>query len=143
MDNSINEGTLDTLKRLSDVIEYPTLVLGENTYVGFQSYDKFSTELQNWAAENNALLNEIDTGLIIEEGREYIEQEFEYIGEVESQEYIDGKYIYTYFDSVLEDEQEVTVLFETILEYNFTEKKYILISRNQIIQDEEEEENTQ
>lgn len=135
MDSSVEEGTLDTLERLSGVTEYPTLVLGENTYVGFQTYEDFSAELQKWATENSALLNEIDTEAIIEEGIEYIKQEFKFSGEMESQTYTDGKYRYTYVDTMVEDEQENEFLFETVLEYNFTKKEFILVSRNQINQE--------
>jgi hypothetical protein len=89
-------------------------------------------------------LNEIDTDLILEKGIKYLEQEFGYAGKIESQEYVDGKYIYRYIDSLLgEDDYETSLLFEIVLEYNFNEEEFILISRNQVTQDREQYKNTQ
>lgn len=72
MDTSIEEGTLGTLERLYDVQEYPTLVLGEENYPGFTSYDEFTLALRSWAKDNNALLNILSEEDIVDLGKDYL-----------------------------------------------------------------------
>jgi len=53
LDASINESTIETLERLYEINTYPTLVLDEQIYSGFISYDELLQNISRWAEEND------------------------------------------------------------------------------------------
>lgn len=95
MDSSVKESTLETLERLSGVEIYPTIVLGDTTYVDFQSYEDLKLELEEWADNNNALLQEFDSEYLLEQGIEFIKKELGY-ADVVSSKYENDIFTYEY-----------------------------------------------
>ncbi|MFT7327877.1 MAG: thiol-disulfide isomerase/thioredoxin [Crocinitomicaceae bacterium] len=114
MDSSLDEPTTNTLERLYNIETYPTMVLGDENYSGFISYDNFSRKLLLWSKDNNInLLSEEDL-IRIGRGRQYILSLDRY-SQLQSKNISFGKEInniYEYFVTTMNGEEPELVQLE-------------------------------
>jgi len=55
-DGAIEVSTVDILETLFDINQYPSMVVGEQTFTEFLPYEELKEVINNWSDENNALV---------------------------------------------------------------------------------------